>query len=229
MSRLVRRSARLVAAAAAAAALSAPVAASAQYFGQNKVQYRTFDFRILRTPHFDVYYYPEEESAARDGARMVERWYARYSRILDHEFEARQPLILYASSPEFQQTSVLQGDIGEGTGGVTEVFKQRIVLPFAGAYRETDGGLPIDVSGDLDGMAFSGPIEMGKLLSQNEQIAGCLVRNLYRYATGVLEAKEQEPAIGQLATQFKAEGKDLRKLMVELVASDGFRLVAAAL
>jgi Tol biopolymer transport system component len=138
MSRLVRRSARLAAAAAAAAALSAPVAASAQYFGQNKVQYRTFDFRILRTPHFDVYYYPEEESAARDGSRMAERWYARLSRVLDHEFEARQPLILYASSPEFQQTSVLQGDIGEGTGGVTEVFKQRVVLPFAGPYRETD-------------------------------------------------------------------------------------------
>ncbi|HEY0038879.1 MAG TPA: hypothetical protein VGB66_19440, partial [Longimicrobium sp.] len=138
MSRLVQRSARLAAAALAAAALSAPVAASAQYFGQNKVQYRTFDFRILRTPHFDVYYYPEEESAARDASRMAERWYARISRILDHEFEARQPLILYASSPEFQQTSVLQGDIGEGTGGVTEVFKQRIVLPFAGPYQETD-------------------------------------------------------------------------------------------
>lgn len=98
-----------------------------------------------------------------------------------------------------------------------------------GAFRETDGGLAIDVSGDLDGTAFNGPIEMGKMLSQNEQIANCLVRNLYRYATGVLEAKEQEPAIEQLATQFKAAGKDMRKLMVELAASDGFRLVAPAL
>ncbi len=97
-----------------------------------------------------------------------------------------------------------------------------------GAYRETDGGLPLDVSGDLDGAAFNGPIELGKLLSQNEQVANCLIRNLYRYATGVLEAKEQEPAIGQLASQFKANGKDLRKLMVELAASDGFRLVAPA-
>jgi Protein of unknown function (DUF1592)/Protein of unknown function (DUF1588)/Protein of unknown function (DUF1585)/Protein of unknown function (DUF1595)/Protein of unknown function (DUF1587) len=98
-----------------------------------------------------------------------------------------------------------------------------------GAYRETDGGLPIDVSGDLDGAAFNGPTELGTLLSQNDQVASCLIRNLYRYATGVLEAKQQEPAIGQLATQFKANGKDLRKLMVELVASDGFRLVAPAL
>ncbi len=98
-----------------------------------------------------------------------------------------------------------------------------------GAYRETDGGLPIDVSGDLDGAAFNGPVELGKLLSQNDQVASCLIRNLYRYATGVLEAKQQEPAIGQLTSQFKANGNDLRKLMVELVASDGFRLVAPAL
>jgi hypothetical protein len=98
-----------------------------------------------------------------------------------------------------------------------------------GAYRETDGGLTLDLSGDLNGVAFNGPVELGELLSQNDEVAGCLVRNLYRYATGVLEAKEQEPAIGQLATQFKAEGKDMRKLMVELVASEGFRSVAPAL
>jgi hypothetical protein len=98
-----------------------------------------------------------------------------------------------------------------------------------GAYRETDGGLPIDVSGDLDGTAFNGPVELGTALSQNDDVASCLVRNLYRYATGVLEATAQEPAIGQLTTQFKADGKDMRKLMVELVASDGFRLVAPAL
>ncbi|HEX8394998.1 MAG TPA: hypothetical protein VF665_21810 [Longimicrobium sp.] len=122
---------------AVAAALS-PAPAAAQYFGRNKVQYQTFDFRVLRTTHFDVYYYPEEEVAARDAARMAERWYARLSQIMEYEFEQRQPLILYASHPHFQQTSALGGDIGEGTGGVTEAFKQRIILPLANAYQETD-------------------------------------------------------------------------------------------
>jgi hypothetical protein len=72
---------------------------SAQYFGQNKVQYRTFDFKVLTTEHFDIYYYPEEEAAARDAARMAERWYARLARVLDHQLSSRQPLILYASHP----------------------------------------------------------------------------------------------------------------------------------
>ena len=31
-----------------------PAALQAQYFGQNKVQYTKFDFRVLETEHFDV-------------------------------------------------------------------------------------------------------------------------------------------------------------------------------
>lgn len=100
--------------------------AAAQYFGQNKVQYRTFDFQILKTAHFDIYYYPEEEAAARDAARMAERWYERLSRVLDHQLSTRQPLILYASHPHFEQTNVIEGMLGEGTGGVTESLKRRI-------------------------------------------------------------------------------------------------------
>ncbi|HXW06789.1 MAG TPA: BamA/TamA family outer membrane protein [Vicinamibacterales bacterium] len=120
--------------------LTAPAVASAQgtYFGQNKVQYRSFDFRVLKTDHFDIYYYPEEQAAARMAARMAERWYTRISTILDHQLRGRQPLILYASGSHFRQTNAIMGDIGEGTGGVTEAFKRRIVLPFAGPIEATD-------------------------------------------------------------------------------------------
>ncbi|HEX6925805.1 MAG TPA: BamA/TamA family outer membrane protein [Longimicrobiaceae bacterium] len=122
----------------ALAAFLLPSSLSAQYFGRNKVQYRKFDFRVLHTPNFDVYYYPEEEEATREAARMAERWYARLSRLLDHEFEQRQPLILYASHPDFQQTNTLMDFVSEGTGGFTEVFKQRVVLPFSYSLEETD-------------------------------------------------------------------------------------------
>src|SRR5213595_2492488 len=110
----------------------------AQYFGKNKVQYQAFDFKIIQTEHFEIYYYPAERAAALDAARMAERWYARLSRILHHEFQGRKPIILYASQSDFQQTNAISGDIGEGTGGVTEFFKHRMVLPFTGAYEELE-------------------------------------------------------------------------------------------
>jgi WD40 repeat protein len=112
--------------------------AEAQYFGRNKVQYESFKFQVLHTDHFDVYFYPEEEQAAEQAARMAERWYARYSRFFGHELSSRQPLLLYASPAAFQQTNAIPGDLGEGTGGVTEAIKRRIVLPLGSSLAESD-------------------------------------------------------------------------------------------
>ena len=120
--------------------LFAPAQAAAQggYFGRNKVQYRDFKFQVLKTEHFDIHFYPEEEAAARMTARLAERWYARISTILNHQLRGRQPIILYASAPHFWQTTALEGEMGEGTGGVTEAYKRRIVLPLAGPMHLTD-------------------------------------------------------------------------------------------
>ena len=88
-----------------------------QYFGQNKMQYEDFKFRILKSEHFDIYYYPTEERAAKIVAKMAERWYARYSKFFGFGLSSRQPLILYASNPQFQETNTVFGEIGEGVGG----------------------------------------------------------------------------------------------------------------
>ena len=44
---------------------------------------------------------------------------------------------MYATHPHFQQTNIV-GAISEGTGGVTEAYKQRVVMPFSYSYEETD-------------------------------------------------------------------------------------------
>lgn len=112
--------------------------AGAQYFGGNKVQYRTFDFQVLKTEHFDIYFYPEEKQAAQMSGRLAERWRARLGTLLNHELSGRQPLILYAAHPHFEQTNAIGGMIGEGTGGVTESVRRRIVLPLGASLFDTD-------------------------------------------------------------------------------------------
>lgn len=120
------------------AALVPGTPASAQYFGRNKVQYHTFDFQVLKTPIFDIYYYPSEREGVDLAARMAERWNARLERIFEHELRGRQPLVLYASHVDFEQTNIISGELGEGTGGVTEPLRRRIILPLAGALTDTD-------------------------------------------------------------------------------------------
>jgi Tol biopolymer transport system component len=115
--------------------LSTPGLLSAQYFGRNKVQYTNFDFKVIQTEHFDVYYYDRERISALDAARMAERSYARLSKVLNHEFRERKPLILYASQTDFMQTNATEVS-SEGTGGVTDFARNRAVMPFTGAYAD---------------------------------------------------------------------------------------------
>jgi WD40 repeat protein len=115
-----------------------PQTAAAQYFGRNKVHYKDLKFQVLKTEHFDIYYYPEEREGIDIAARMAERWHARLERLLDHQLRGRQPLVLYASHVDFEQTNVLQSELGEGTGGVTESIRRRIILPLGGPLADTD-------------------------------------------------------------------------------------------
>jgi len=123
---------------ASVALVSLPAPGAAQYFGRNKVQYQDFSFEILPTDHFNFYFYPVESEAVEDVARMGERWYERYARSFQHEFEAKKPVIIYADHPDFEQTNTLSGSIGEGTGGVTESLKNRVIMPLTGSYWDTD-------------------------------------------------------------------------------------------
>ncbi|MFV1986515.1 MAG: BamA/TamA family outer membrane protein [Gemmatimonadota bacterium] len=113
-------------------------AQAGRYFGRNKVVYRSFDFKVLKTEHFDIYYYDDEAEAAQMAARMAERWYARLSRVLNHEFRRAQPIILYADHTDFEQTNATPQQIDESTGGFTEILKRRVVLPLAGTIAESD-------------------------------------------------------------------------------------------
>src|SRR5262249_17292150 len=82
-------------------------------------------------PHFDVYFYPAESLAAVDAGRIAERWYARYSSLFGFDFKKR-PIVLYADHPDFQQTNILPGEIDQGTGGVTEGVRDRVLIPLSG-------------------------------------------------------------------------------------------------
>jgi Tol biopolymer transport system component len=126
----------LVFIAAALGMLSAP--AAAQFYGRNKVQYSRFDFKIMKTRHFDIYFYMEDQETVKQAGMMAERWYSRLARMFNHDLKGRQPLVLFSSGPQFQQNTVIAGSMGEGTGGVTESLKRRIVLPFGPSLSETD-------------------------------------------------------------------------------------------
>ena len=133
-----------------------PVALRAQYFGQNKVQYSRFHFKVLETEHFDLYYYEIEHAAALDVARMAERSYLELSTVLRHQFRERKPIILYASLSDFQQTNTSPDEVSEGTGGFTDFLKHRIVIPLTGSYADVQHVLQHEMTHQFQYDVWSG-------------------------------------------------------------------------
>ena len=111
--------------------------ASAQfyYFGRNKVQYTSFDWKVLRTEHFDIYYDSAMRELAERGAHFAEESYKHHEQQFNHNISHRVPLIFYSSHLHFEQTNTTAGFIPEGVGGFFEFMKGRVVIPFDGSMQ----------------------------------------------------------------------------------------------
>jgi len=95
-----------------------------------------------------------------------------------------------------------------------------------GRYRESDGGKPVDASGeltqtDVDG-AFDGVVELGEKLAQSAIVETCLTRQWFRFSLGRAEEKADQCSMDDLQAAFAASGQDLRALPSALFQTDAF-------
>jgi hypothetical protein len=105
-------------------------------FGKNKVQYKNFQWQYIQTDHFDIYFSQDGYSIAQFTAHASEEAYASIKKLFKYEINNRVSIIVYNSHNEFQQTNVISEYLEEGIGGVTELFKNRVVVPFEGNYAQ---------------------------------------------------------------------------------------------
>jgi len=104
------------------------------YYGKNKVQYTDFDWQVMSTRHFRIYFYTEEAEVAQIAARIAEDHYPKLAARFNHEVKHTIPLIIYSSPSYFSQTNVVPDLLPESVGGFTEFLKGRVVVPFHGSY-----------------------------------------------------------------------------------------------
>ncbi len=107
-----------------------------QYFGKNKVKYKNMHWKMVETPHFNIYYYEGGEYLAEFAANIAEDSYREISDNLSWELKRKVPILIYDSHNDFEQTNVTPGIIEEQVGGFTEIYKSRVVVPFDGSYEE---------------------------------------------------------------------------------------------
>jgi len=112
------------------------LSAQDEVFGKNKVQYKKFNWSFVQSDHFDVYFSDGGYSLAQFAAATAESSYASLAKLFRYQLVNRVPLIIYNSHNDFQQTNVISEYMEEGIGGVTELFKNRVVLPYEGDYKK---------------------------------------------------------------------------------------------
>ncbi|NQW29447.1 MAG: PD40 domain-containing protein [Ignavibacteria bacterium] len=115
--------------------------ASAQFngqlpFGKNKVQYQKFEWKYIQSDNFDVYFHQGGNYIAKFTAMKAEKALQEIQATLSFEITKRIVIIVYNSHNQFQQTNVIDEYMSEGIGGVTELFKNRVVIPFEGDYQK---------------------------------------------------------------------------------------------
>lgn len=103
-------------------------------FGKNKVQYKDFKWDFIQSTYFDIYFYQGGSEAAEFVAVAAESAYASISNTFNYKIAKRIPIVLYNSHNDFQQTNITLGYLSEGIGGFTEIFKNRVVIPYDGSY-----------------------------------------------------------------------------------------------
>ena len=102
------------------------------HFGRNKIQYEDFDWHVLKTEHFDIFFYPEMQELAEHGAAFAEEVYLELQNRFDFALGHRTPIFFYASNLHFKQTNITDGFIPDGVGGFYEFLKGRVVIPANG-------------------------------------------------------------------------------------------------
>src|SRR5436190_19671746 len=99
------------------------------YFGKNKVKYDNFAWRVYKSPHFEVYYYPEFEQHLARLVSYLESAYLKLSTGLKHELSRPVPAILYKTHSEFEQTNLFPSFVPEQVLAFAEPLRGRLVLP----------------------------------------------------------------------------------------------------
>ncbi|KYG81852.1 hypothetical protein EV198_2450 [Roseivirga ehrenbergii] len=118
--------------------LSIPFSSEAQVYreeyGQNRIQYKYFNWQYLKSNNFEVYYYDGGEDLAKKSIAYLESEFSRVTETIGFFPYSQTRIFLYNSIAEKQQSNVgVKGD-DFTIGGQTDFVKSQVEVAFSGDY-----------------------------------------------------------------------------------------------
>jgi Tol biopolymer transport system component len=108
---------------------------SQDQFGKNRIQYKKFEWKLVSTENFDIYYYFEGESLAPIAATHVESVFRKLESTLGYSGYNKTKVLIYNSTADLQQSNIgLQ--YNSSVGGTTNLVKPTVEVAFKGDLTE---------------------------------------------------------------------------------------------
>ena len=95
-----------------------------------------------------------------------------------------------------------------------------------GVWRTDENGLPIDPSGEIDGLSFRDHRELITHLATEAEFAECVTRQFVRFAWSRLESMNDEEHIAQLNRTFEASGFNFLALVRAVISNEAFKALS---
>ena len=101
-------------------------------FGQNRIQYKNFDWYFYSTNNFEVYYYQDGHQYAREALEFLEDEFVELTDILGYAPYTKTKIFIYNSTQDLQQSNIgIGGDVFT-IGGKTDFIKLQVEIAYPG-------------------------------------------------------------------------------------------------
>lgn len=115
-------------------------------FGRNRVQHKSFEWKMLTTTNFEIYYYQQGNEIASFAARYAESDFDRIADMLGYTPYSKTKVFIYNSISDLQQSNVGLEDDDFVSGGQTNFIKSRVEIPYPGSQAEFKKELSLGIA-----------------------------------------------------------------------------------
>ncbi|PIU83659.1 MAG: hypothetical protein COS68_02860 [Elusimicrobia bacterium CG06_land_8_20_14_3_00_38_11] len=167
---------------------------------ENKVITDVKKWEYIETEHFKIYHYPECKELLPIISEILEDAFNNTTRFYEYRPSKKIPFFIYRNHNEFEQTNIV--DVGEGTGGVTEVFKNRFIVYNDGSIRWLRNVIPHEFTHVIQFTVLyeESPLLKALRLSRGIFIPLWMMEGMAEYNTGDIDATTREMVIRDMVS-----------------------------
>jgi hypothetical protein len=107
-----------------------------EVFGQNRIQYKKFEWNYLSSENFDVHFYGARRKVAEEALQYLESEFDRITDLLGYYPYQKTKVFLYNSISDLQQSNIGLNHTRYNAGGETEFVKPYVEIAHPGNLEE---------------------------------------------------------------------------------------------